>query len=313
MRSSEGACPGCLQPITEAAREHFCAEGALAAQKTGEYIAKLESKLQDDLEDLETLKSSVLDAERRLSRTGKEAAGLSATVASLPREIEMAERAYSEVVSDLENLEMGTSPYMDMIRQEEERIHEGDVAIAELEEARDAVATALEIAKPWPKRFRQIRLWLLEEAVDELSALTSSALSQLGLSGWEIEYRLEKENSAGKVTRSFEILVRCDATDGYVPWTSWSGGETQRLRLAISIALSTLLRSRMSNPPSIEVWDEPTTHLNADGVDDLIRLLGDRAQSRPVYLVDHRALDQGIFSGTVTVTKSDGLCTITRS
>lgn len=313
MQSAGGACPGCLQPITEAAREHFCAEGALAAQKTAECIAKLESKLQDDLEDLERLKSSVLDSERGLSRIGKDAAALSATAASLPREIQGAERAYSEVVSDLENLEMGTSPYMEMIAREEERISEGDVVIAQLEAARNTVAAALEVARPWPKRFRQIRLWLLEEAVEELSALTASALSQLGLSDWEIEYRLEKENSAGKVTRSFEILVRCNETDGYVPWTSWSGGETQRLRLAVSIALSTLLRSRMSNPPLIEVWDEPTTHLNADGVDDLIRLLGDRAQTRPVYLVDHRALDQGIFSGTVMVTKRDGLCEITRS
>ena len=314
MQGASGACPGCLQPITEAAREHYCSEGSQAAQKTRDAIAKLESKLLDGSEVMETLNSSISEQEHLFSRAGKEAAALGATVASLPRELDAAERAYQEAKSDLEALQTGESPYADLIRESEQVVAEGAVSLAALEKSRDAVAEKLEVARPWPKRFRQIRLWLLEEAVKELSALTSSALSQLGLQGWDIVYQLEKESTTGKITRSFEILVRCDETTGYVPWTSWSGGETQRLRLAVSIALSTLLRNRMNHPPTIEVWDEPTTHLNADGVDDLIRLLGQRAEQRAVYLVDHRTLDQGIFAGSITVTKkSDGLCTISRS
>jgi DNA repair exonuclease SbcCD ATPase subunit len=314
MQSAEGACPGCLQPITDAAREHYCAEGTQAAQKTRNEIAKIESTLHDGSDVTERLKSVISEQERRFSRAGKEAAALGATAASLPRALDAAERSYQEAQDDLQGLQTGQSPYGDLIEQGEALLAEGDAHMASLEADRDSLATTLEVARPWPKRFRQIRLWLLEEAVQELSALTSAALSQLGLDGWEIDYRLEKESSTGKITRSFEILVRSGATDGYVPWTSWSGGETQRLRLAISIALSTLLRSRMTSAPSLEVWDEPTTHLNADGVDDLIRLLGERAEQRAVYLVDHRTLDQGIFAGTVTITKdSDGLCRISRS
>lgn len=88
-----------------------------------------------------------------------------------------------------------------------------------------------------------------------------------------------------------------------VPWESWSGGETQRLRIACSIGLANLIRARMPNAPELEIWDEPTSFLAEEGVQDLIDFFSERAEERQVFLIDHRSLDSGAFDRIFTVTK----------
>jgi DNA repair exonuclease SbcCD ATPase subunit len=166
----------------------------------------------------------------------------------------------------------------------------------------DAV-TNVDLAKDWPQRFKELRLWLIDEALDELSVHVNSSLIELGLAEWSIEFVVEKETARGNIARGFDLLVRSPNSPDGVPWEGWSGGETQRLRIACAVGFANLIRSRMPSSPEFEVWDEPTAHLNTTGVEDLVAFMAHRAEHRQIWMVDHRALDSGAFTETLTVVK----------
>lgn len=56
----------------------------------------------------------------------------------------------------------------------------------------------------------------------------------------------------------------------------------------------------------IEVFDEPTQFLSAEGIDDLLDNLRARAEAynKSIYLCDHRALAYGSFVEVLGVTKT---------
>ena len=53
--------------------------------------------------------------------------------------------------------------------------------------------------------------------------------------------------------------------------------------------------------------DEPTHHLDADGISDLIEALKTFAteQKKAVWLIDHHTLDFGGFDGVIKVVKDE--------
>lgn len=166
----------------------------------------------------------------------------------------------------------------------------------------------------WVKGFKDVRLWVIEQALKELEVEVNNALVMLGLKGWKIRFDVERETKSGGVSRGFSVFISSPRSPDSVVWEAWSGGETQRLKIAGAIGLSNLIASRNAIKPSLEVWDEPTQHLNATGVEDLLGFFRDRAEStgRQIFLVDHRSLDQGLFDGEYRVTKTRKGSTIER-
>jgi len=158
----------------------------------------------------------------------------------------------------------------------------------------------------WVTGFREIRLALIKTSLAQFEVATNSALSALGLSDWSIEYAVEGETKGGKLKRGFTVMVRSPYNEGVVPFAAWSGGEGQRLRLAITMGLSDLIQDFAGSACNVEIFDEPTAHLSADGVSDLLSLLDSRAQQRDtaVLLADHQVLDYGGFARIVEVIKT---------
>lgn len=207
--------------------------------------------------------------------------------------------------TELARLEHETNVSDKRVAETEEKINairaELIASVAKVDEIRAQHAAIA----PWQKRFKELRLWIVEDALVELAACVNSAMIELGLRGWRIDFRVERETRSGSISRGFEVLVYAPTSPEGVPWEAWSGGETQRLRIACALGLATMIRARMPSAPDVEVWDEPTTHLHVEGVADLVAFFAERAAAgRQVWLVDHRSLDSGAFTGTVTVTKT---------
>jgi len=137
----------------------------------------------------------------------------------------------------------------------------------------------------------------------QLELEANAALHSLGLEDWRMQFDVERETKAGGVTRGFTVLVESPESDGAVPWEAWSGGESQRLRIACAIGLSNLILAQRGVDFDLELWDEPSSWLTEEGVESLLQLLADRAREsrRKVIVADHRALGFGGFSRTVLV------------
>lgn len=186
--------------------------------------------------------------------------------------------------------------------------------LAGYEAERGKLAAEAEQYQFWSTKFKELRLWLISGAVKELELLANSNLDRLGMKGWKLEFHIEQQTKSGTVTRGFTIAVQPPGTDEAKPWECWSGGETQRLRIATSAALATMVRNRVGTGCNLEVWDEPTAHLSPAGIDMLLQFFSERVDldKRQVWVVDHRNLDHGNFSHHVHVTKSKLGSTIAR-
>lgn len=158
----------------------------------------------------------------------------------------------------------------------------------------------------WAKGFKDVRLLLIEESLEQLNIEVNECLYQLGLQNWEVRFDTEQETKSKTIRRGFSCTVSAPG-EHTAPWEAWSGGESQRLRMAISMGISNLITNRIGLVPNIELFDEPSSWLSKCGIDGLLEALQERAlrQRKIILLADHRALDFGGFSGIITVTKDE--------
>jgi DNA repair exonuclease SbcCD ATPase subunit len=159
----------------------------------------------------------------------------------------------------------------------------------------------------WVDGFKQVRLFLIEELVRFLEMETNNALSALGLTGWHVRFAMQRETKDGSVSRGFSLMIYSPANKKEVPWEVWSGGETQRLRLAGALAMSALILNAKGVTTNLLMLDEPSSHLDAEGMGDILDALRQYSvdTNKQIWLVEHRAMDSGQFDETVTVTKNE--------
>lgn len=165
----------------------------------------------------------------------------------------------------------------------------------------------------WVQGFKEVRLYLVEEALEQLEIETNKALGDLGFStDWRIKYAVDRRTQKGTTISGFNVLVHSPHNKKPTPFAAWSGGERQRLKIAGSIGFIALASARTGVDFGIEVYDEPTQHLSPQGIDSLLETLRVRAleNNKRIWLVDHHTLDYGEFTGRTIVNKQKDGSTI---
>lgn len=157
----------------------------------------------------------------------------------------------------------------------------------------------------WVAGFKRVRLFIVEEALRQLELEVNNNLTSLGLTDWRVGFDVERENKSGGITKGFVVLVYPPGAAAPIRYESYSGGETQRLRLAGDLGLANLIMEGAGLTSTIEFYDEPSQHLSQEGLLDLAETLAQRAetQGKQVFLVDHHVVDFSGFAGTIVVTK----------
>lgn len=180
-----------------------------------------------------------------------------------------------------------------------ELLEEKSIELGRLKASRDLAAF-------WIRGFKEVRLHLIAQALTQLQLETNSSLDQLGLPDWEIHYEMDRETASGSIQKGFVVRILSPDNNHLVPWEAWSGGESQRLRIAATMGLSNLILDHTGSKLNLEIWDEPTQFLNEEGLQDLMETLQDRAisQGKQIWVVDHRSLGFGGFDGVVEVVKN---------
>lgn len=156
----------------------------------------------------------------------------------------------------------------------------------------------------WVTGFKRVRLFIVEETLRQLELEINNSLASLGLLDWHIELDVERENKSGGITKGFTVLVHAPGAPGPVKFEAWSGGETQRLRLAGDLGLANLIMERAGLTSTIECFDEPSRHLSQEGMLDLAETLHQRAidQQKRILVIEHNLLDYP-YTGAITVVK----------
>ncbi len=178
----------------------------------------------------------------------------------------------------------------------EERVA-AERAATEASAAAQAARAFVERWDRWAKHFPQIRVWALLRAVDHFNLALPRYLSDFGLTGWTARLELISQ----RVQQRLELLVSTPAHPDPLPVASVSGGEQQRLRIAVQLAFAELAAGGWG----LELWDEPSSYLSGTGLEDLMQSLKEHALTRRciVWVVDHHVSDLAM-DRVLTLTKS---------
>lgn len=301
----EGDCPTCAQhvgskhvdPILAKLRDER--DWCIGERK------KIEARKALEDQGLEARHRRTIKLQETRTRLGAVREGLESKEEAASKRYGMALKLVAELTAGINSLKQQGETTNRETYAEQLRLLDGKLDHHSKERAE--ALRRLQGVSYWVGGFKDLRLWLVEQALRELEVDINNALLDLGLEGWAVRLDVERETTTGEVSRGFSVLVKSPDADDYAPWEAWSGGETGRLRIAGAAGLASLIARRRGISASLEVWDEPTQHLSAEGIDDLLEFLWARAEAegRQVWLVDHRTLDAGRFKGQVLVERDE--------
>lgn len=208
---------------------------------------------------------------------------------------------------ELTKLETEVNPHLAHITSLRQQVADLSVKIKKLEANIVEMKQLHTEVTYWIGGFKKIRMLIVEESLRALEMAVNDALIQLGLRGWIIRLDAERELTTGAIKREFIINVQSPYNEELVPWDTWSGGERQRLRLALIFGLQTFMQQRTGVSTNLMFLDEPSNYLSEAGVNDMLAFLKDKAlrDNLCIWLADHRSLDAGEFAGTFLIYKNE--------
>lgn len=299
-------CPTCGQPL----KNH---DAAKLKSERKQALDKIKKQINDVEDDLDRLAAEADDAVDRLKAHRKAQKEFEAKSADSRDAFVRLQRKVAECKSALKmaqqfeaELQNEVNPYESLLAAQRaaRKCARADVAstkskLKQYEEQADNV-------KFWIDGFRRVRLFLLEEALQELQVITNSMLATLGLHGWRVEYAVEREGASGQSISGLNVMFFTPEHQVGVKWESCSGGEGQRLRVVGALALSEVLLRRAGVQCDLVVLDEPSRHMSREGISGLVDCLIERGRDFQIFYVDHQTNDDNRFASRVTVVRNDG-------
>lgn len=298
------ACPTCGQSLKGTALARHKAE-------LTRRVEELEDKLEAGVPKAVTL---------RLKRAVDALAKANTDAETFRERVETAQTTLNVVVPEIGRLEGQLRILKDQQKERDETInpHREEVTtlrkkintlnddLDKLEDEIDTNEKLVERIRFWVKGFKDIRLHLLEELLEELELATNALLPESGLHNWSVHYDIERETKKGTFQQGLNVFVRSPHNKKPVKWECWSGGESNRLRVVGALALAEVLLSHAGVQTNLEVLDEPTRDLSIEGVQDLCEYLADRAHQleKDIWFVDHMAVESRHFTDIVTVVRT---------
>lgn len=300
-------CPTCGQPIKKQA--NYLKNKAHVEKQIKEY-------LDDAAElDIDTVSARAAEMRRALNAAGAHYDKTKQLVDHLETERDFfaSSKADEEVKlrvakKELESVSTSDNPFRQRLTDLKSAHKDARKKAADTKALFDKLEARIARRHFWVKAFKDIRLFVLQDVLRELELVTNSMLDSVGLVGWQVGFDIERETKRGTIQKGLVTsVVAPNMKDGAsIKWSSWSGGESQRLRLVGALALSEVLLARAGVECNVEILDEPTKGLSTEGVEDICEFLSDRSHrlGKTIWLVDHKTLESSLFDKVITVSKT---------
>lgn len=303
QKAHTDTCPTCGQSLQGAAHKKHKAD-------MNARIKALEAELKTARNLLADLQETKKETEQRRAKVVKALRVFEDRADDARDNYTRAKSAHAEIAAKIAQLEaaavrfaMEKNPYSDLAKKARVQVRRVAGLLEEMDELLKAAEAKRERVRHWVDGFKQIRLYSLQEALDELTGVTQTLLPQVGLDGWIVEFQMERETQSGKVLAGLNVNILKPDQEKAVKWESWSGGEGQRLRLVGAMALSEVLLRRAGIQTDLLILDEPTRHLSPEGVDEMVDFLCDRGKDYQIFYIDHQAIETKRFAAGLHVVK----------
>lgn len=314
LADSDGkTCPTCGQQIKAGQSKSHISEikssiKSLQQKVDGGVDAALTKAVRKKSKSLDALLEQDEQLGKRLSDAESTVRHLTPKVAELAAEIK-------SISKSIAKMETEGNPYRKQAIDSKKQIEKWEAEKVRLQKEHRKLSRKEARSKYWIKGFKDIKLYIIEEVLQEIELAANALLEEIGLIGWRMSFSSEKETQAGTMMRGINVMILSPNNAKPVRWENWSGGERQRLRLIGALALSEVLLNHAGIEPDLEILDEPTRSFSGQGVRDLCDLLAIRAKQigRRIFLVDHNAIEGAQFSSVITVINDKNGSRIKRS
>lgn len=296
------SCPTCGQAVKpsnlakhKAELAELVAQGRATSKKWTRSITEDERKLTDLRQSLVTVEADIAEFSRKADDAQDRVIRHKTSKLEIETDLQRAQAVPEE-----------TNPYLQQIRQLNERRRDIERELREIETLEKVTSEKLEQTRPWVKWFKEIKLQLIRDVLDDWEFAANSMIEEVGLEDWQIRADVEKESKTGNIQRKIDVQISSPESKGFVKWESWSGGENQRLRLVGSLALADVLLNHAGLETNLEILDEPAVYWSSAGVEELCAFLARRAreQRKRVMYVEHQAVESSHFSEVLRVVKT---------
>ena len=304
-QKEDATCPECGQSVDTTHLNKIIKKHNDTIKKNEQDITKITNQIESALkqqQDAQAAYQNIKDGRTALLRKHEshlmEKSRLQTRVSALEDNID-------NIKQSMDKLKKMENPYDSKLQKKTKDVKKYKSDIKDLTENLHEIESEMESLKFWIKGFKDIRLKLLDENLTSLSIEINNHLQSIGMQGWSIDFDVERENKSGGITKGFIANVFAPRANDTDSKAEWSGGEGQRLRLATSLGLASVISSNKGTDSNIMFLDEPTQHLSDEGIQDFLDVLKARALDMgiQIWLVDHRSLDYGGFSGKINVVK----------
>ena len=226
-------CPECEQPITPAHTKRHMVTIVTEQTDLDKKLKGLETQIESN--DAEMAKLETQLAEQRRGRDVKIAAAATAQAG-----VEHAQRALDRAAKVAEQISNADNPHQARYEALLEEMIAVEDKIKETSTTRRQTQGLMLRTDFWKAAFKRVRLFMVKRVLAQLEVETASAAVALGLIDWKISFSTELEAKSGSVRPGIHIVVKSPIASA--PWEVWSGGEGQRIRLAVALGLSSLIQ-----------------------------------------------------------------------
>lgn len=301
------SCSECGQEIPKVYKERVLKEKEIALDKIEDEIGQVEDekkKLQKNFNIYEDVKAVLC---KKIDTYNNEIAIMSNEITEIQKEKRYIDEDIETDEKRLKKVQERVNPFKQKESQRQQLLQDLKDSISKDEEQHNKILQKYEITKYWIKGFKEIRLSQIDKALYQFEIESNNALFFLGLGSWKIKFNIDRETKSGTISKGFVITILSPYNKKEVKWKSWSGGESQRLRIAGTMGLIEVIKQYSNFSSNIEAWDEPLKHLSEKGIEDVVEVLKDRSlqQGKAIFLVEHRLLERGQFNSIFTVIKDE--------
>lgn len=310
FQSVTDSCPYCKQVVS---KEHLAQEIKMLMKKLGQYsqvLTNLDGELTEKEQEIDLIKEDLSLVMKTRNEFLTEQRGYSDKKSQLKSEAAKILAVQSQFEAQLQKLQKLSNPFIEEARKQQDLLKELEKQLEASCKTQKELEKELHATQFWVKAFKEVRLSLISETLTQLELEVNNKLFQLGLQDWKVLFAVEGLTKGGKIKKGFTVTISTPYNLDPVNWNAWSGGESQRLRLAGALGMADLITAKCAMQPTFEVFDEPSSFLSEAGIMSLLNILSDRARTfgKQIFLIDHRRLDSTKFDGNLSVIKThDGI------
>lgn len=215
--------------------------------------------------------------------------------------------AIKDYEAEIVQIEKRENNFMDLLQQSSSKITQYDGVLKAKKKILDTINGYFDIYEVLIKAFSRegIKAFVFAQMINELNIFVSDYMQKLFDGNIRIKFDIQSVTSSGKIKQVINTIFTVDGIERSV--LSLSGGEKNRVILAVNFALSRLVSSR-STSIGFMFLDECFVGLDNRGKERVMSFLKELQQHKDmIYVIDHQTEFQQAFDSTIKIEKRHGV------